>query len=197
MSREQRIIAHDDIMDMTAYGAIRSQKRTELRPEKKLRQVSVGPFCTFYFESYDTMWHQVHEMLFVERGGEEQIEDELRAYNPLIPQGNELVATVMFEVTDVERRVDILRTLGGVDERLYLSVGGTKLYATINEDDIERTTADGKTSSVHFIRFVMSEDMAEQFKDNQIEVFLGCDHPNYGHMAIIPAESRSVLVKDL
>ena len=119
MSREDRIIAHADIMDMAEYGKSRAETRTKLRPIKKARQVPLGPFCTFYFESYDTMWHQVHEMLFVEKGGEDQIPDELRAYNPMIPQGNELTATVMFEVTDVARRVDILRTLGGVDEKLF------------------------------------------------------------------------------
>ena len=197
MSREERIITHADIMDMAEYGKIRAETRTKLRPLKKARQVPLGPFCTFYFESYDTMWHQVHEMLFVEKGGEEQIPDELHAYNPMIPQGNELTATVMFEVTDVDRRVEILRTLGGVDEKLFLQVGGERIYSTVNEDDIERTTADGKTSSVHFIRFRMNDDQAQAFKDQGVEVMLGCDHENYGHMAVISGDARAELINDL
>lgn len=197
MSREDRIIAHADIMDMAEYGKSRAETRTKLRPIKKARQVPLGPFCTFYFESYDTMWHQVHEMLFVEKGGEDQIPDELRAYNPMIPQGNELTATVMFEVTDVARRVDILRTLGGVDEKLFLQVAGERIYSTVNEDDIERTTADGKTSSVHFIRFQMNAAQAEAFKDKSVEVMVGCDHENYGHMSAISGAAREELIKDL
>lgn len=197
MSREDRIIAHADIMDMAEYGKSRAETRTKLRPIKKARQVPLGPFCTFYFESYDTMWHQVHEMLFVEKGGEDQIPDELRAYNPMIPQGNELTATVMFEVTDGARRLDILRTLGGVDEKLFLQVAGERIYSTVNEDDIERTTADGKTSSVHFIRFQMNAAQAEAFKDKSVEVMVGCDHENYGHMSAISGAAREELIKDL
>ena len=91
---------------------------------KKDRRLEVGPFATFYFECYDTMLHQVQEMLFIEKGGEEQIEDELAAYNPLIPQGSELVATVMFEIDDPVRRARVLGMLGGVEDKAFIRVGG-------------------------------------------------------------------------
>ena len=91
-------LTRDDIMDMAQYAKVRKQRRAQMTEKKKNRRLHCGPHATFYFESFDTMWHQVHEMLFIEKGSEEQIEDELRAYNPLIPKGRELVATLMFEI---------------------------------------------------------------------------------------------------
>src|SRR5882762_3468567 len=96
-------ITRADIMAMPEYGAIRGDQRRRMAEVKRLRRLDVGPYSTFYFENYDTMWHQIHEMLFVEKGGEAQIQDELEAFNPLIPNGDELVATVMFEVPDAAR----------------------------------------------------------------------------------------------
>ena len=101
-------ITRADIMAMADYGRERKDRRTRLSALKKNRRMAVGPYASFYFENYDTMWHQVHEMLFIEQGGEAQIEGELRAYNPLIPNGRELVATVMFEIPDETLRRSIL-----------------------------------------------------------------------------------------
>src|SRR3546814_10622155 len=106
--------------------------------------LSVGPFCTFYFENYATMWWQIHEMLYIEKGGEEQIADELAAYAPLIPKGAELVATFMIEVDDAKRRPAVLTQLGGIDEKIVLEFAGHRV-AAVPEDDAERTREEGKT----------------------------------------------------
>ena len=112
----QREITSADLMDLPSYVAVRKAKRIEMSAIKKDRRVEVGPYATFYFESYATMLYQVHEMLAIEKGGDAQIPDELEAYNPLIPQGSELVATIMFEIDDPLRRATVLGGLGGVEE---------------------------------------------------------------------------------
>ena len=135
---------------------MRDERRRQIAEMKKNRRVHVGPDVTFYFENFDTMLHQVHEMLAVEKGGEAQIEDELRAYNPLVPSGRELVATMMIEIDDPGRRDRMLRGLGGIESTAAFTVAGETITA-VPESDVERTTKDGKTSSVHFLRFVFSE----------------------------------------
>ena len=145
-----KIVTESDILDMDSFGKIRRQKRTEMSETKRNRRVAVGPDATFMFESYDTMWWQIHEMLFIEKGGQEQIEDELSAYNPLIPQGQELVATLMFEIDEPERRKKLLMQLGGVEEVCCLTINGETVTGE-SEADVDRTTAAGKASSVQFI----------------------------------------------
>jgi len=160
---------------------------------KKNRRVEVGPFATFTFENYQTMWLQVHEMLRIEKGGKEQIAGELEAYNPLIPQGCELIATLMLEIEDAARRDKVLRTLGDIEESAFLDLGGERIKARPTEYE-DRTTPDGKTSSVHWLRFVFTPAQIEKFKTN--EAVLGFAHPNYGHMAVIPTQVRAELAKD-
>src|SRR5437870_3607604 len=138
MTTQKRAITRDDILPLKAYAAERKALRQDIRAVKNRRRIEVGPFATFYFENYQTMWHQVHEMLYAEKGGEAQIADELTAYNPLIPKGDELVATVMFEIDDEARRAAALRRLGGIDNKMFLSVGGEKIRA-VPEADVERT----------------------------------------------------------
>ena len=135
-------ITRDDIMAMDVYGAERREGRSEAVALKRNRRMEVGPVAAFYFENYATMWHQVHEMLHIEKGGEAQIADELAAYNPLIPKGKELIATVMFEVDDEVRRRNFLGRLGGIEETAFLRFGGEKLSG-VSEADLDRTTADG------------------------------------------------------
>ncbi len=151
-----RLITTADILPMSDYAKIRKEKRAALIPAKKLRRVEVGPYATFYFESYETMWLQVHEMLFIEKGGPEQAADEIAAYNPLIPQGRELVATMMIEIDDPLRRENVLKRLGGIEAHAFIEIqgpgGATRIHG-VPTDDAERTTPDGKTSSVHFFRF--------------------------------------------
>ena len=189
-------IARGDIMDMDAYGKVRADKRRDLMPVKARRRVAVGPDATFYFESYDTMWLQVHEMLFIERGGEEQIDDELSAYNPLIPKGDELVATVMFEIDDPMRRKAVLGKLGGVEETMTMEIDGETIIAEA-EQDVDRTTADGKASSVQFVHFQMTPAQMAKFVTPGTRVTVGVTHPNYGHIATLPEETRAELAKDL
>src|SRR3984957_2761033 len=113
-AKTRRVLTREDILPLAEYAKIRRERRQTVSELKKRRRVEVGPFATFYFENYATMWQQVHEMLHVEKGGEAQIADELEAYNPMIPQGNELVATVMLEIDDPARRANVLARLGGV-----------------------------------------------------------------------------------
>jgi hypothetical protein len=165
-------------------------------PRKKLRRLDVGPYCTFYFECFDTLLFQIQEMLLVEKGGEEQLADELAAYNPLIPQGNELVATFMIEIDDENRRKRILGQLGGVEETAFIQVGGETVMAT-PEQDQDRTTAEGKASSVQFVHFPLTPAQIAAFKQEGAQAILGLKHPNYSHMAVLPEPVRAALATDL
>jgi hypothetical protein len=142
------------------------------------------------------MWMQIHEMLFVERGGEEQIAGELEAYNPLIPKGKELITTLMFEIPDAERRARELAQLGGVEETIRLGLGDHKIAVEALEDDVERTTEDGKTSAVHFLRFRLTDAEIEKFCDPSVRAVISLNHANYGHMAVIPENVRIALSED-
>ena len=189
-------LTRDDIMDMAAYGAIRMERRREIVADKKNRRVHIGPHATFYFENYWTMWLQVHEMLYIEKGGEAQIPDELNAYNPLIPKGRELIATVMFEIDDPAKRAALLGELGGVEETFFLSIDGAEVTATA-ETDVDRTSAEGKASSVQFVHFHLTDDQAAKLKGGAGEVILGIKHPAYSHMTILPPATRAALAGDL
>jgi hypothetical protein len=183
------------IIPLAEYGRQRAERRKRMSELKKNRRLEVGPFAMFYFESYDTMLHQVHEMLFIEKGGEAQLPDELAAYNPLIPQGSELVATVMFEIDDPIRRARVLATLGGVEHRAFIRVGGDTIRGTA-EDDQERSRDDGKASSVQFMRFPFTAAQVAAFRDGAGDVVVGFDHPSYGHMAVMPVAVRQALSRD-
>jgi len=183
------------IIPRAEYGPLRAERRKRMSEIKKDRRLEVGPFATFYFESYDTMLHQVHEMLFIEKGGAEQLPDELAAYNPLIPQGSELVATVMFEIDDPIRRARVLGMLGGVEHKAFLRVGADTIRATA-EDDQDRTREDGKASSVQFMRFPFTAAQVDAFRSGVGDVIVGFDHANYGHMAVMSPTVRQALSKD-
>ena len=191
----KRRITREDILDLGRYAVLRKERRPALLEMKRHRRIAVGPHATFYFENYETMWTQVHEMLLAEKGGEAQIVDELEAYNPLIPQGSELVATVMFEIEDPVLRDRVLRRLGGIEDTITLSIGGEKIQAE-PERDIERTKANGKTSSVHFVHFPLSPAQIAAFRDSAVPLVLGFDHPDYGHLAVIPPATRQSLAQD-
>ncbi len=186
-----------DILDMSDYAKVRKERRAEMVAIKKHRRVEVGPFATFYFENYDTMCHQVHEMLYIERGGDQQVEDELAAYNPLIPNGHELVATVMFEIDDPARRGRVLGRLGGVEETAFLRFGPHKI-AGQPEADVDRTSAAGKASAVQFIHFPFTAEQVAALRDTgDADVVLGFGHPEYSHMAVMADAVRRRLVEDL
>lgn len=185
-----------DILPYETYARERKERRTRITELKRARRVAVGPDATFYFENYATMFHQVHEMLHIERGGAEQVADELNAYNPLIPNGSELVATLMFEIDDEVRRDRELRRLTGVENHVYIEVGGLRVAAVVPPDDVERTKADGKTSSVHFLHFPFTAAEIEKFRDPGAQAILAIAHPNYGHMALIDGAVRASLAAD-
>ena len=188
-------ITRDDIMDMVDYAKVRKERRRNITKMKRDRRVALGPDATFYFESYDTMWHQIHEMLYIERGGEEQIIDELAAYNPLIPKGRELVATLMFEIDEPERRERFLASLGGVEEKVCLSVGEEVIRAEA-ELDVDRTSVDGKASSVHFLHFPFSDEDVALFCDPSVKVILAIEHEKYPHMTLLSETVRVALQGD-
>jgi hypothetical protein len=192
----RRVITREDIMPIAEYGKIRRDQRRRMAEIKRLRRVEVGPYSTFYFENYDTMWHQVHEMLFVEKGGEAQIQDELDAYNPLIPNGSELVATVMFEIEEAARRTAALHVLGGIENHMVMSFGGETIRAQPDATR-ENTSPEGKASSVQFVRFPLTEAQKSAFIGGQAPVTLGFDHPRYGHTAMLQPEIRQSLAQDL
>lgn len=191
----KRQITRADILPIADYARERKSLREGVVAAKKRRRVEVGPVATFYFENYQTMWHQVHEMLFIEKGGEAQIADELAAFNPLIPQGSELVATMMLEIPDPVVRAATLAKLGHIERHIFFEIGGERV-AAVAETDVERTKEDGKTSSVHFLRFPFSAGQIATFRKEGARIVLGLDHPEYGHMAILPEPVRAALAGD-
>ena len=191
----RRKILPDDIMDPAEYARTRAVRRRLLASRKRDRRVAIGPHITFYFENYETMWHQVHEMLHIERGGAEQITDELAAYNPLIPQGEELVATFMVEIDDEVRRRRVLGALGGIEDTAFIRIGDWTIRG-VPEVDTDRTNADGKASSVQFVHFPFTPSQIQAFRTPGAQVVLGLSHPNYGHMAVLTEPVRSELAED-
>lgn len=191
----QHAITRADILDRETYNSERPGRRQRITEIKRHRRLAVGPDATAYFESYDTMFHQIHEMLRIEGGGEDQIKDELSAYNPLIPKGKNLSCTLMFEIDDEQRRGRVLAALGGVENSVALIVGDDRIPARPG-DDLERTTAAGKTSSIHFLLFDLTADQIAAFRADGARVALEIGHPNYGHIAIMPDATRNALAGD-
>ncbi len=195
MMAVKREITRDDILMPEAYGPLRQQRRAELVALKKPRRIEIGPVATAYFECYETMLHQIHEMLFIEKGGEEQIADELSAYNPMVPKGAELVATVMFEIDDPVRRTNFLARLGGVEETMFFKFDGEEVVGQ-PEEDVDRTTADGKASSVQFIHFPFTAEQIAKFRKPDTQVIVGFKHDAYAHMTVLNEASREALARD-
>ncbi len=193
MNKKQ--ISREDILAYEDYVKVRSEKRKASLEVKKDRRVAVGPYAMFYFENFDTMVYQVQEMVYIEKGGDEQLVDELATYNPLIPQGNELVATVMFEIPNPAARKQLLGSLGGVEETFYIEIAGKKIVG-IPEVDVDRTNADGKASSVQFAHFVFDAASIAAFKDSEAQVSLGISHEAYAHSTQLTGAVRAALSKD-
>ena len=195
MPQETHQITRADIMEMAEYGKIRKESRRKVTEMKKDRRIHIGPDATFYFESFGTMWHQVHEMLFIEKGGEDQIADELAAYNPMIPNGRELVATLMFEIDDPVRRAKFLAGLGGVEETISLRFAGEVIQG-VPEADIDRTSAEGKASSIQFLHFPFTDAQVKKFQTPGTEVQIAIGHAKYGHIAILSEATHAALAGD-
>lgn len=188
-------ITRADIIPMADYVRERKELRRALVDVKKHRRLEVGPVCTFYFENFETMWNQIHEMLFIEKGGEAQIADELSAYNPLIPKGRELVATVMFEIDDLARRGVLLAKLGGIEQTAFIRIGGETIRG-VAEEDVDRTSAAGKASAVQFLHFPFGDAQVAAFRAAEAEIVLGFTHLEYAHMAVLPEPVRQALGED-
>ncbi len=195
MTRERKFVQKGDLLSFDIYEKNRKQIRKKLVDFKKNRRVALGPYATFYFENFDTMLGQIQEMLYIEKGGDQQLKDELEAYNPLIPKGKELIATLMFEIDDPTLRADFLNKIGGIEEKVYLQVGEDKIKAK-PEVDVDRTSAEGKASSVQFVHFNFSEELIEKFKDFSSKVILGIEHNLYNHTTTISEEVKNALIKD-
>jgi hypothetical protein len=196
MPRDTRTITAADIMPLVDYEVIRKDKKQEAIERKKLTRLSVGPYATALFETWDSMWLQIQEMLRIEKGGDEQLKDELAAYDPMVPKGNELTMTLLFEIDDEVRRDAFLRSIGGVEKHLAMNVAGIEVRAT-PEGDVERTRAsDGKASSVHFLHFHLPKAAVAAWKSGEGQVMVVIDHPNYGHAALLNAQSRDYLARE-
>ncbi len=195
MTLAKREITRGDILPPVEYARIRREQRKHVAAIKRLRRIAVGPFTTWHFENYETMWHQIHEMLFIEKGGEAQVPDELAAYNPLIPKGQELVATVMIEIDDPVRRARSLAHLGGIEATAFLRFAGETVTGA-PEADQDRTTEDGKASAVQFIHFPFTAEQVRKFSAPGTEVMAGFGHPEYGHIAVMSEAVRAALSQD-
>ena len=188
-------IKEDDVINIDKYINERPKIKKEISEIKKFRRIPVGPYATFYFECYDTMIYQVQEMLYIERGGIEQMKDELKAYNPLVPKGKELVATLMFEIDNEFKRKEFLNSVGGIEEETFIQIGENKVMSR-PEQDTDRTSEDGKASSVHFLHFDFTEELIKDFFKEQNRVLLGFNHKNYKHFSELSQEVKSELKKD-
>jgi hypothetical protein len=195
MTQENRIVEKKDLISGNIYAKNRKQIRKELVELKRKRRVALGPYATFYFESFETMRGQIQEMLYIEKGGDEQLKDELEAYNPLIPKGKELVTTLMFEINDPKLRADFLGKVGGIEEKAYIKIGNDIVIAK-PEVDVDRTSAEGKASSVQFLHFHFSNEQINEFKNSNNKIILGIDHNLYNHTTKISSETHAALIKD-
>ena len=195
MPREKKEIQKEEIMPLNVYTEKRRELRKSIVDYKKNRRVALGPYATFYFESYETMLAQVQEMLYIEKGGDEQLQDELSAYNPLIPNGKELTATLMFEIDNPISRAAFLGKVGGIEETVFMKINGDKIKA-VPEEDVDRTSAEGKASSVQFIHFNFTDDQIEKFQSNSSEIELGIDHKEYSHSTKLSKENIASLSTD-
>ena len=195
MPREKKEIVKEDIMSLDVYTKNRKELRKSIVSFKKYRRIALGPYATFYFESYETMLAQVQEMLYIEKGGDEQLKDELTAYNPLIPDGKELIATLMFEIDNPVSRSVFLSKVGGIEEKVFIKIEG-ELIKAIPEKDVDRTSVEGKASSVQFIHFKFSDEQIQKFKSDSVEVEIGIDHKEYSHMTKLSSANLGSLSAD-
>ncbi|MDA8825589.1 DUF3501 family protein [Candidatus Pelagibacter bacterium] len=195
MSKEKRLIEKEDLLPSDVYSKSRKQIRKDLVEFKKDRRIALGPYATFYFESFETMVAQVQEMLHIEKGGDEQLKDELIAYNPLVPSGKELIATLMFEIDNPISRAKFLGKVGGIEEKVFMKINN-EIVKAVPEADVDRTSAEGKASSVQFIHFKLNDDQISKFKSDSATIELGIDHKEYTHTTKLSENSIKSLCDD-
>ena len=195
MSKEKRQVEKEDLMSADVYTESRKQIRKDLVEFKKDRRIALGPYATFYFESFETMVAQIQEMLHIEKGGDEQLKDELAAYNSLVPNGKELTATLMFEIDNPISRGAFLGKVGGIEEKIFMKIANEVVKA-VPEDDVDRTSAEGKASSVQFIHFKFNDDQISKIKSGNINIELGIDHKEYAHTTKLTEDNIKSLLAD-
>ena len=188
-------LTKEDLLSLEEFTKIRAQKRQETLEIKKNRRVPLGTEATLFFENFDTLWWQIQEMLYIEKGGDAQMEEELLAYNPLLPQGQELVATFMIEIDDPIRRAQILGMLGGIEHHLCLRFAGHTLKA-IPEEDPNRTTESGKTSAIHFVHWAFTKDQIADFCKVHQDIIVEITHPSFSSKTLMAENVRAVLQGD-
>jgi len=188
-------LKREDLYSLEQYSEQRPAFRTQVLAHKKDRRINVGPNLSLYFEDRLTVQYQIQEMLRIEKIFEaDGIEDELGAYNPLIPDGHNLKCTAMLEFTNVDQRRERLAQLVGIEHLVWLLVEGYPKVFAISNEDLERST-DEKTSAVHFMRFELTSEMIAALRDNASLVF-GTDHAGYPYTAEVSAASRNALIQD-
>ena len=190
------IIRSEDIINRDNYSKNRKVLRTNMVATKKNRRLDIGPNITIYFENKKTIMHQINEMVFIENGGDTQIKEEIEAYKSLVPSGNDLVATLMVEVDNPIKRAELLGELGGFEEKLYLKIGDITIKGEA-ELDGDRTTADGKASSVQFVHFNFTEEEKKIFKIDNSKIEIGISHEYYQHSTVMNNLTIRELREDL
>ena len=195
MSKEKRQIEKEDLIPEDIYVQERKRIRKNLVEFKKNRRIALGPYATFYFESFETMLAQVQEMLHIEKGGKEQLKDELEAYNPLVPNGKELTATLMFEIDNPVSRASFLGKVGGIEEKVVMKINDEIIKAT-PEQDVDRTSEEGKASSVQFLHFKLNQDQIIKFKSDKVSIDLGIEHKEYMHTTKLTEDNIKSLSAD-
>ena len=195
MGKDKRQIEKKDLIPSDIYLKNRRQIRKDLVEFKKNRRIALGPYATFYFESFETMVAQVQEMLHIEKGGDEQLKDELIAYNPLVPNGKELIATLMFEIDNPISRSVFLGKVGGIEKNIFMKIDN-ELIKALPEEDVDRTSAEGKASSVQFIHFKLNDDQINKFKSVSLNIEIGIDHKEYSHTTKLTEDNIKSLSAD-
>jgi len=195
MSKEKRQVEKNDLMPADIYADSRKLIRKNIVEFKKNRRIALGPYATFYFESFETMVAQIQEMLHIEKGGDEQLKDELNAYNPLVPNGKELTATLMFEIDNPLSRGAFLGKVGGIEEKIFMKIDN-EIVKAVPEDDVDRTSAEGKASSVQFIHFRFNDDQISKIKLGNVNIELGINHKEYAHTTKLTEDNIKSLSAD-
>lgn len=183
----------DDFLPLDQYRKIRAQKRLDAIQLKKQRSIFIGPDVHIMFENAQTIQAQIQEMLYIEGAKEGQLEDELEAYSGLIPNGSQITTTVLFEIPNPSIRLEKLSSWGGIENTFFLKINNHKIYAT-NTDNLERTNDQNKTSSVHFLKFDLSDDEKQDFL--KFETFIGFDFKLYAHTTLLNDVLKQALSKD-
>jgi hypothetical protein len=190
------MLTHADLHSLEEYSRIRDDFKRYAVNHRKQRQVTIGNHMTLHFEDRVTVKYQIQEMLLIEKTFlSEGIQDELDAYNPLVPTGSNLKATLTIEYSEPGVRAEKLKELHRVEDQIYLQVFGHDPVYAIADEDMDRSN-DEKTAAVHFLRFELTEAMIQDFRKSDVDVFVGVDHPKYNEVIKVNILTKEMLVKD-